>query len=131
TYPVSLEIFPGKLNQTASFTLYEDDGESRDYEKNIGAYTKFSAMAAKDYLTVTISDRDEKGYKPAGERNFIVKVYTWDRPKTVSVNTEKIKKVKLDFLKTTADNDVEKLMWSYDETSGAVYVKVPDTGKAT
>ena len=130
-YPVTLEIFPGKLNQIASFTLYEDDGESRDYEKDIASYTKFTAIATKEHLVVTIDARDEKGFKPAGARNFIVKVHTDMKPKTVTVNSDKIKKTKPDVLKTSADNDVEKLMWSYDEIAGIISIKVPDTGKAT
>ncbi len=129
-YPVSLEIFPGNIGKEASFTLYEDDGESRDYEKDIYSKTKFTSTATKEGFLVKIGAREDKGYKPAGKRNYIVKVHTAISPKAVTINTSKAKKVKPEAFNAATDNDLEKVLWYHDKDKGIIYVKVPDTGEA-
>nr|WP_314898099.1 TIM-barrel domain-containing protein [uncultured Flavobacterium sp.] len=129
SYPVSLEVFPGIANKEASFLLYEDDGESRDYERDIFCKTKFTAVTNPSGFTIKINAREEKGYKPAGQRNYIIKVHTLNKPKEITVNTSKIKKVKTEVLQKTADADFEKISYSWDDITGIIYVKIPDHGE--
>jgi len=129
-YPIMLEIFPGAFNRIASFCLYEDDGESRDYERNIYCKTMFSAIAGKGGYTVKMGAREEKGYKPAGQRNYVLKIHTSSKPKTVTVNQHKVKKATTESLLAKNDANFEKLSWSWDEKVGIIYVKIPDAGIA-
>ncbi|TRX13429.1 glycoside hydrolase family 31 protein [Flavobacterium gawalongense] len=129
SYPVSLEVFPGVANKETSFLLYEDDGESRDYERDIFCKTKFTAVTNQSGFTIKINAREEKGYKPAGQRNYIIKVHTLNKPKEITVNTSKIKKVKTEVLQKTADADFEKISYSWDDITGIIYVKIPDHGE--
>lgn len=131
SYPLGLEVFPGVINKETSFTLYEDDGESRDYEKDIFCKTKFTSVTNQSGLIVKINAREEHGYKPVGHRNYIIKVHTLNKPKEVIVNTSKIKKVKIEELQKTAEANFEKKSYSWDDTTGIIYVKLPDRGEGS
>lgn len=129
SFPIILEIFPATINKEASFALYEDDGESRDYERNVYSKTKFTAKETKEGFTVIVNAREEKGYKPAGERNYILKLHTINKPKTVIVNGTKAKKSKTDILIKDAVANFEKISWNWEEKESVIYVKVPDAGR--
>lgn len=50
------------------------------------------------------------------------------KPKSVTINSAKVKAVKAESLQASADVDYKKLSWSWDKIAGIVYIKVPDTG---
>ncbi len=127
-YPVSFDVYPDKIGKESSFVLYEDDGESRDYEKDVFCKTKITAIANSTGFAIHINTREDKGYKAAGARNCIVKLHTNSKPKSVLVNTSKIKKEKTEVLNEKGLTDYEKLSYSWDEKQGIVYIKLPDTG---
>jgi alpha-glucosidase len=131
TYPVYLDVFPGAVNKEATFTLYEDDGESRDYEKDIYCKTRFSALTGKEGYVIKVDTREEKGYRPAGQRNFVLKIHSSTKPESVIINSAKVKAAKPSALQASVATDFSKLSWSWDEQAGVIYVKVPDTGFAT
>lgn len=126
-YPVILEIFPGKLNKESAFTLYEDDGESRDYEQNIFSKTTFTGKTTKEGYALTIHAREENGYKPE-QRSIVVKLHTSVKPKNVTVDGKKVKKVKTTALQSVNTGEFNKFAWSWDEASGVVSVILADTG---
>lgn len=128
-YPVSFDIYPDKVGKESSFVLYEDDGESRDYEKDIFCKTKITAIANSSGYAIHISAREDKGYKPAGSRNFIIKLHVNSKPKSVFVNSIKIKKDKSEVLNSKGFSDYESLSFSWDEVKGMIYVKLPDNGQ--
>ncbi len=127
-YPVSFDVYPNKIGKESSFVLYEDDGESRDYEKDIFCKTKITALTNSLGYAIHINAREDKGYKPAGSRNYIVKLHSDSKPKSVLVNTSKIKKEKTEELNEKALTDYGKLSYSWDEKQGIIYIKLPDAG---
>lgn len=127
-YPVSFDVYPDKIGKESSFVLYEDDGESRDYEKDVFCKTKITALANSTGFAIHINAREDKGYKAAEARNYIVKLHTNSKPKSILVNTSKIKKEKTEVLNEKGLTDYEKLSYSWDEKQGIVYIKLPDTG---
>ena len=131
SYPVSLEIFPAALNKEAAFTLYEDDGESRDYERNIYARTRFSSQTTKEGLVLKINVREEKGYKPEGERNYVLKIHSSFKPKNLLINSGKMKAIKSEKLLANVESDFKNPAWSWDEKEGIIYIKIADTGTAS
>lgn len=127
-YPVSFDVYPDKIGKESSFVLYEDDGESRDYEKDVFCKTKITAIANSSGFAIHINAREDKGYKPAGSRNYIVKLHTNSKPKSVLVNTSKMKKEKTEGLNEKGLTDYEKTAYGWDEKQGIIYIKLPDTG---
>ncbi|MFP9100481.1 TIM-barrel domain-containing protein [Flavobacterium sp. RHBU_24] len=128
-YPVSLEVYPANINQEATFALYEDDGESRGYEKDIYCKTNFSCLTVKGGLRFIINAPEDKGYMPEGQRNYVIKIHAAARPKGVVINGAKAKKIKLPELEKLADTNFENINFTYDEAAGILYIKVPDTKK--
>lgn len=129
-YPVTFEIFPASVNQQAAFTLYEDEGENRDYEKNIFCSTSISAKTLKEGLDIAVGPRDEKGYKPAGPRNFVLKIYASAMPTSIILDGKKLKKVKQDQLERNLETEFETASWVWDDQQRVLLLKIPDTGKA-
>lgn len=127
-YPVSFDVYPDTVGKESSFVLYEDDGESRNYEKDIFCKTKITAIANSSGFAIHINAREVKGYKPIGSRNYIVKLHSDSKPKSVLINTSKSKKVKTEELNEKVLTDFEKLSYSWDEKQGIIYIKLPDTG---
>lgn len=128
-YPLSFAIFPGKLNQEASFELYEDEGENNMYKNDIFCKTRISAVTQKDGYVVKVNAREEKGFKPQGIRSLILKLHMDDAPKSIAVNSGKIKTVKQAAFEQTIEKDVEQMLWSWDKNTGIASIKIPDTGK--
>lgn len=128
-YPVTFEIFPANVNKETSFTFYEDDGESRDYERDIFCKTKISSKATNEDIKITIGERESKGYSPAGPRNFNLKIHASSKPKDVFAGGEKLKNVKPDAMEKNIEADFTKINWSWNEAGNVISVRIPDSGK--
>ena len=86
---ITLDIYPSK-KQAATFTLFEDDGISYDYEKGAYCETKFGAALEAGKLMVSIGERTSPAdamlhYAPA-ERDFFVKVHYRAKPTAVTLD---------------------------------------------
>lgn len=128
-YPLTLEIFPAAERQQATFVLYEDDGETNNYLEDVYSKTTFSCLSRQDGYEVTVAAREEKGYQPA-ERNLMLKLYLEEAPKSVSVNSAKVKKKKLTRIEEGLEDD-HSTLWNWDKESGICYIRLPDTGAET
>lgn len=131
TYPITFEIFPSNLNKEASFTLYEDDGESRDYERDVYCKTKITSKTASEEILITIAERESKGFDPVGSRNFVLKIHASNKPKDLFIGGEKIKSIKPDVIDKNIETDFAKMNWSWNEAENIITAKVPDSGKNT
>lgn len=130
-YPIFFNIFPANLNKETSFTLYEDDGESRDYEKDVYCKTKITSKATREQILITIDQRESKGFQPTGLRNFILKVHADSKPKEIIIEGQKLKSVKSEVMDKNAEADFVKMNWSWNESEKTISIKVPDSGKNT
>ena len=108
-YPVSFELFPASENQTASFELYEDDGESLDYQANSYSKTMIECRTTSSEYHVVIRKPENTGYQTPENRNWILKMYLDEKPKTV------------EYQETTS------LEWLWDEKQNVCISPVPDT----
>ena len=130
-YPLYLMIYPANENQQATFELYEDDGESLDYQENIYAKTKFTCFTKSGSYELQISTRQTNGYDVGKDRNVIIKLYADRKPTSVIKGKTKLAfSSTADFLKNS-EKDFSSLSWSWDEKTGICLIKVPDHGKET
>lgn len=84
--PLTLDIYP---SGTSSFTLYEDDGISYDYEKGVFAVTDITCTAGSGVITVGI-DKKKGEYKTAG-RSYILKLNGIGEPNDVAAGGKSLK----------------------------------------
>jgi alpha-glucosidase len=123
-YPVLFQIFPNYEGESASFELYEDDGENLDYMKDIYSKTKLVCSTTESGYETVITSFD-KGFSQSAKRNFVLTYHLENKPKNVWVDGKIA-----DFQnEKPAVGDVKITEWTWDETAKECQVKVPDTRK--
>jgi alpha-glucosidase len=130
SHPLIVDIFASTGTKVAAFELYEDDGETNDYKKDIFCKTIFRSVTKKEGYELRIGERLEQRYKPAGNRNYMIRVHLDRSPKSVLINDLKAKSGKSGKLEDSLNSDFTATEWYWDKTSQVCVVKVPDTGKA-
>ena len=122
---IAYDLYPS--NTQTHFTLYEDDGESYDYEKGKYATTELSLKKSANTITFTASQRTN-GYQIAN-RTAIAKVHYRTKPYAVTLNGTNLEQVaSFDEFESATGN-----VWFYNsgekDSEKIVYVKYNDTGK--
>lgn len=122
--PLTLDIYPeGKT----SFTLYEDDGESRKYiTENAYTTTTFECEDAGDVINFKVNERmngNADVYTPV-DRSYNLKFNHIGAVEGVTVNGNVVSSVD----SVEAYNNAAEAYW-LDTENNIVYVKTEDTGK--
>lgn len=123
---VIFRVFPRQSGK-ATFELYEDDGITNDYQKDISSRTRVTSETGKEVTKLTIEARQANGHQPK-PRNFYFEVPANTKPRGVSINETRVKSSKFVGLPATNDSFVDSPTWSYDADSKVVLVRVPDKG---
>lgn len=126
-YPIYFDVFPADLNGSASFNLYEDDGETLGYQRGEFIKTKVACETKEDRYSIRISSRKGNGYEAPGPRDFVFRFYLNDKPKKVLSQDKSIKKVSSSNLENTVNKGDKKVLWSWDSKTGICSVKLPDS----
>ena len=91
---LTVHIFPeGK----SEFTMYEDDGLTRQHREGVYATTKFEVSAPekrKEPVQITINQAEGNFAGRLKERAYLLNIYTGELPKTVVMNGQKLPKAK-------------------------------------
>jgi len=108
-HPLLVHVFPHYEDESATFELYEDDGENLDYLKGIYSKTRFSCTTTAQGYTTNIMPQDS-GFRQSGKREYVLIYHLEEKPNDVRANG-----------KTVA--------WSWDDNTGECSVKIPDQRK--
>ncbi len=127
-YPLFVHIFPNYEDESATFELYEDQGENLDYLKDVYSKTKFSCTTLNDGYTSEIIPND-KGFKQSEKRNIILKYHIDNKPTSVSVDGKAIKAVEEQSIVSKLNTEFSSIEWSWNDTTKECWVKVPDNRK--
>ncbi|MBR3844243.1 MAG: DUF5110 domain-containing protein, partial [Clostridia bacterium] len=123
---MTYDLYPADTK--TNFTLYEDDGETYDYEKGEYATTNLSLVKNANLITFTAAARTE-GYQ-IKTRCAIAKVHYRTKPYAVTLNGTNLEQVvSLADFETATGN-----VWYYkngeSDAEKIVCIKYQDTGKA-
>ncbi len=124
-YPLFIHIFPNYEDESARFELYEDEGESLDYLKDIYSKTNFVCTTRSDGYTTSIEPKDND-FRQSERRNIILIYHLEQKPKSVSVNNKIIGNVEENRISDNRENDFSSIEWSWNDTTKECRVKVPD-----
>lgn len=124
-YPLFIHVFPNYEDESASFELYEDDGESLDYLKDIYSKTLISCTTLNDGYTTTITSED-KGFNQTDNRNIILKYHLEESPQKISINNQSVNQVEEQSISDNQYKDFSTMQWSWNELSQECWVKIPD-----
>ncbi|MGL1885866.1 MAG: DUF5110 domain-containing protein [Reichenbachiella sp.] len=117
--PLTLDIFPADEGKTATYTMYDDDGETLEYTEGKGATTKFTSETDEEMIVVTVGadDGDYSG-KPS-DRNYIVKLNLQNKKAAlVKIGDDEVSEESLDAIL----NGDEKNGWAFDASNGIAYI---------
>lgn len=128
-HPIILKVFP-KMNSTARFELYEDDGVTNDYKHDGGSRTSFECNLADDGLTFRVIPVESNGYTPP-KRNYIAELPVNTKPKSVMINGMRVKTAKAEKVNAAVDTDFESTSWYFDKARNLVVVRTADTRSET
>lgn len=124
-YPLTLQIYPASEGQQAAFQLYEDDGESTDYLKNVYSTTKFSCQTLGNKYIFKAGKPEEKGYAAPGKRDYILKMYIPARPTKVVMGGKPVAVQALNVFNPTAGKVTQQTTWTWDAKTGICYIRIP------
>ena len=111
---ITLDIYPGS---DATFTLYEDDGATYDYEGGAVATTQFALTQAAAGLRVTASERQGQYKSMPARPSFLLKIHS---PLTASQITQDTS-----VLDQAASDEVRAgtVGWAYDAETQILWVR--------
>jgi alpha-glucosidase len=124
-YPIILKVFP-KNSGKISFELYEDDGISNDYKKDVASKRKITCESSKDQITLTVDPDKQSRYKPE-QRNFLIDIPVSAKPSAVLVDGKKIKPVNTGKLMESLSEQFISTLWCYDKEKQKMVIRMPDT----
>ena len=92
TDPLTLTVFPLKNGQASSYRLYEDSGDTPDYQNGEGAWTQIRATENNDgnILNITIAPVENPYRGMATERSYELRLPGNWPPSSVSVNAQEL-----------------------------------------
>ena len=120
TDTLTLHVYPSGIS---SFTMYEDDGLTREHRQGIYATTKFESVVSELgglKLSINAAKGDFNGRLKV--RTYLIDIHTSVSPKEIIFNDQNLKKVKNKemFAKSLTG-------WYYDSTleHGIIHIKTP------
>lgn len=114
--PLILEVFPAGKGQSATFELYEDDGETNDYKKDIYTMTSFDCQTTTEGWTIQVAklSASEGGLSGSG---YIFHLHVDAKPNEVMLNGKNIN-YSPKALSDIAANETGLSVWNWDEEAG-------------
>src|SRR5690606_9067475 len=127
-YPLHVHIFPNYEREQAYFTVYEDDGESLDYQKDVSSQTGFVCTTTDTGYTMEVTPRDN-GYTPAKGRNIVLRFHIEQTPAAVKLDGKSISGNPDLFTAEALDGNSPETVWSWNEETRECMVRFPDNRK--
>jgi alpha-glucosidase len=124
-HPLFAEIFPNDNQEEASFSLYEDDGNSLGYQKDVFNRINFSCKKEGTNYTVNISSKAQNGFVQNISRNIVVKLHLKTKPVSVTVGNTKVKNTVASMLDAAIAKEIISTGWSWNEKTNVCSIKIP------
>lgn len=123
-YPLILEIFPASTNRKAQFNVYEDDGETEDYKKDMYLRRKVLCASKEEYLEISCTVEAENQYEGLMRDHFYL-VHMEEKPAKVNVAGKKIKTYKPGTMEQLALEDVRRTGWIWNQQTRVCLIRIP------
>jgi len=119
-YPLIMNIFPASVNRKATFEVYEDDGETNNYKKDIYLKRVVECKTLPNGFEISYQDQLMNHFVPA-KRDLIYQVQLSEKPSSVLFANKKLAKVKNNMV----DDPVTKAEWSWNQDHHFCIVRIP------
>ena len=123
--PKIFEFFPSHT-EDSSFELYEDDGETNSYKKDVFLKTKIESKFTSNEMHITIHKPVASGgYAEFEKKNYLLKVHLDEKPSIVLLNSRKLKKSKAEKLLNDISTTYDKTGYVYNEDNNTLHILLP------
>ncbi|MGQ1889552.1 glycoside hydrolase family 31 protein [Thermophagus sp. OGC60D27] len=117
-YPLIYNVFPATVNRSASFDVYEDDGETNNYKQNLFLYRTLKCKTLPNQYEIAFKVNANNGYNLT-DRKSIIRLHTDKKPTRVTNGKgNKLKRGKR-FIQN------ERLAWFYDNDMKVCVIHIP------
>ena len=117
------------MNRKAGFEVYEDDGETNDYKKNLFVKRNIECITLPDRYEISYTQVSEKNYN-AQERNLIYILHLEKKPGIILQYGRKLKFLRMQDLMNEASGFIEKAEWSWDKINNICMIRIPSSLKS-
>ena len=117
-YPLLVHIYPAHLNQTAAFELYEDDGETLDYQRDIFGKTNIICKTISTGYDVNISSTETNGFTGNKNRDIIIQLHLDKKPKSIIMGSKKLPFIKEAKFEKEIEKGSSVTSWSWNDEKG-------------
>ena len=124
--PIWFTVYPAAEGRTANFTMYEDDGETNDYKKDIFIKTEIKCVSTKESWNLSLQKTNKNSTNKSVSRNFGIKILLEQSPKTILLNSEKLKKTSAEKLEKSEFVVSKKASWSWDKETNTCSIQWAD-----
>jgi alpha-glucosidase len=128
--PLSVHLFafvPSRNSQTVEYSLYEDDGDSRDYLKNAFQRTtlKFEQTDSEVHFTAHVFSGNNR-YRINNQRCILIYLHHFEgHPVEVRVDGELAQSLPSQTTPSNAEADQVPLSWGIEKETGYAWIVVP------
>jgi len=118
---LTLDIYPAGAD--ASFVMYEDDGNTREYKEGKFATTKFEVKPSTTGMDIVLNAASGDFTGRLDKRVYLLDIHTKTLPKAVLLQGQKMKQQK-----SKASFDTSSSGWFYepDNKNGILHIQTPD-----
>jgi alpha-glucosidase len=127
-YPLILDVFPAKVNKKAKVEIYEDDGETNNYKRNVYVKRLVQCESKIDQMEIGYNEKVENNFE-FKNRDLIYKLHLKDAPSGVLLSDKKMKPFKVKTEPIGNSIKIELASWNWDKESGILTIYVPATLK--
>jgi alpha-glucosidase len=123
--PVIFDIYPPAEGRQTSFTLYEDDGETDNYKRDVFGTITVTCRTENGSYTVGISRKNNNGWQASENKPAIIRLHSHKMAVSVTAGGQKIKASGTRQWEKNANSLSKCMVWTKDEAGGTCSVFVP------
>ncbi|GAO45459.1 putative alpha-glucosidase [Flavihumibacter petaseus NBRC 106054] len=127
-HPVYAEIFPHDNREEATFTLYEDDGNSLGYQKDEYGTVQFTCKKEGAGYSVSVVTDTKNGFVQNSHRNIVLNLHLNRKPSAVATGKVTAKVLTAAALETAIGKEITTTAWSWNEKTKVCSIKLPAGG---
>jgi len=120
--PVWFTVFPLDHGKSSA-RLYDDDGESNNYKKDVYSDTRIKCNFQNGDISFVIEKKDFNDGYNIQNRYFGIRIYTNKAPSSVAINGIDVKQTTSAKLQEGWYSGGEKPVWSYDKKRKTLWIK--------
>jgi alpha-glucosidase len=117
-YVLTYDVFPALINRTDSFEVYEDDGETNDYKKDLFVKRSFQSKSTRNGYEISLNRKNSNGYQTV-ERDVIIRIHSETKPRRITTfEGDKLKKGERHL-------DKGRQAWYFNKDNNVCVIQVP------